>query len=333
MIVKESNISGFSVDRIKGLIDRIYPESVIALKLSKWTICPYAEKVITVEADDLLLGVSIIYKNPFLFDQGGLCAFGNLEFIDNKEVAELLFRGIEKCATSLNATQLVGPMNGSTWFDYRLSHPSNSPLFLGENTHPAYYASLIEELGFNSIAKFYSAKDETEFFNFSKLKFTTEIFAKKGMTIRRLSESNFEEDLIQIYSLSNSAFSSNFLFAPIEQEDFLKLYLPLKNYIDFNYSKVVVEGENIIAFLLVIPNHLSPNKEPIIKTVARHPNKKYQGAGGLLINDFKYYATQNENEKCIHAFMHEENDSTLISNKFNGQRIRNYTLYSKTLTK
>lgn len=331
MEIKKYEIAEFSVDRLNGLLQRIYPEALVPIKLSKWTIAPFAEKIITVESDGELLGISVIYKHPFLFEKESICTFGNLEFIDDSDVAIRLFNAIEETSSNLDALQIIGPMNGSTWFDYRISHPSKEPLFLGENTHPAYYSERLKELWYTSIAQFYSAKDDTKYDDQKKLNRLIEFFNAKGMFMRPLSKDHFEEDLIKIHSLCNEAFASNFLFAPIAQHDFIELYLPLKNFIDFNYSKVVTEGDEIVAFFLVIPNLLSHNKELIIKTVARHPDRKYQGIGSYLVADFKYHSTQNHQEECIHAFMHEDNDSTLISNRFNGEIIRHYSLYSKTL--
>ncbi|TAG95570.1 MAG: hypothetical protein EAZ20_00225 [Bacteroidetes bacterium] len=74
------------------------------------------------------------------------------------------------------------------------------------------------------------------------------------------------------------------------------------------------------------------NKTLIIKSIARHSAKMWQGLGHVIGNILYRNAKKNGFTKIIHAFMRENGYSTQISKNYSGEIYKNYALYGKSLS-
>ena len=83
--------------------------------------------------------------------------------VEDDHISNFFLDHIIKEAKKLNYGFLIGPMNGSTWDNYRFSLHNNFNNFLLEPYHPVYYNQQFLSAGFKPIAH-YSSRMNTDFF-------------------------------------------------------------------------------------------------------------------------------------------------------------------------
>ena len=256
--------------------------------------------------------------------------FGFFEAENNLESVKFLFNQVKTYAKSKGYDYLIGPINGSTWKKYRITLPSNNPPFLLDNYNKPYYAELLENCGFETIATYTSSICRNLNKDYSRLEKFSSIFEKKGIKIRKFNPENFEEDIRKIYNISLNSFVNNFLYTPIEFEDFYKMYEPAKSFLNPEW---VLLAENMddeaIAFIFGFDNLYNKNKKSlVIKTLAQISDYKYRGIGSYLVEYLHQKAQLAGYDNIIHALMHKNNVSTNI---LSGELYHKYKLYGVKL--
>jgi hypothetical protein len=280
---------------------------------------------------DKLNGRIAIYHNPVLSRSNNTWVLGQYEAINDDKVVNLIFDKIEKLAKLYNVTTLIGPMNGSTWFNYRLPQSSNQ-LFFTEEASKDYYKEHFNKVGFSPIASYFSAKDTGINYTLG-IDDLIEKFYKKGLTIRNINLDDFENELTRLYLLISESFKKNKFYSPIAYQVFLNKYLSLKSIINPNYFLIAEdENKNIIGFFMCLHDFYNQKEKTLIaKTIARSPLKEWAGLGSVLSESIMIRAKKDGYQSIIHAFMQDENHSTNLSNKTTHNIINKYHLYEKSL--
>ncbi len=157
-----------------------------------------------------------------------------------------------------------------------------------------------------------------------------------GIGWRALRGEHFEDELRQIHSLALESFRQNFLYSPIEVDDFLALYRDLRPFIRPELVFLLEQRGRLVGFLFGIPDYLQGHKgAPIdtvlLKTLALHPGLRGQGLGRLMVARFHEAADRLGYRRVIHALMHEDNHMLRIS-RHTARPIRQYTLYARPLS-
>jgi hypothetical protein len=275
----------------------------------------------------------VIYNNPELRHNGkSTIAFGNYECIDDPEIARALFEEIQKATVSANAESLIGPMNGSTWDTYRLGKFDSDETFFLEPYNPVYYHEQFLNAGFETIAKYISNRDDSNHLRNDRTENAKKYLLERGIIFRSIDLRNYKAELEKMYWFCMDAFQNNFLFTPIDGNDFISKYLKAEKYIDPQYV-IIAEDENsaICGFIFCLPNYIDKNQKGlIIKTLAKKPSIRYGGMGNILTSMVKERAKISGYDYLIHAFMHESNASKNLSAHFSGNTIREYHLYGKS---
>lgn len=284
--------------------------------------------------DDRAIATATLYSNSVLkVDEKPVALIGNFEalHVDCQE----LFRAIETDVANDKVGHLIGPMNGSTWQEHRFIVAHFGAPFLSEMTHPEYYHELWKHNNFETYQSYFSFKDTEISANDERLAKLERHFSGLNVQLRMIDLDNFKQELEQIYDLCILSFSSNVLYSEISQEEFISSYLPLKSMLKEDYIWIAEnEKQECLGFLFAFENKLNPTEnELIVKTIARHPSFRYSGLGSVLANQFMNKAIENKVSSVIHAFMHENNVSKNLSQRFNGHSIRRYELLSKKLSK
>jgi len=224
-------------------------------------------------------------------------------------------------------------MEGSTWNNYRFSNHNKFPNFFMEPYHHDYYTELFEAFGFKKIANYISVLDTDIKIETEKITKFESIFKKKGAHFRNLDISNLEDELYKIARFNNEAFSDNFLFTPIAEEDFVKKYLSYQKY--FNPDLIwIVEDESgaIQALSFSIKDYMNTKEESlIIKSLARRKDSAYRGIGTYLVHKTYQLANQQGYKSLIHAMMIQDNASVAISEKYSQMDYISYSLYGYEL--
>lgn len=292
----------------------------------------YLRHCIVAEQDGQQVGRLCIYDNPHLLHEGQpVLLFGNFECVNDASICAAMMACVEREARLLNRHFIIGPMNGSTWGDYRL--PVNAPVspFLTDLQQPVYYSQLLEYNGYKRGYKYYSNSSDI----------TADIVTDKnqhiqleqqGVRIRTIDLDRFEDELKPIYALSQAAFAPNLFYSPISESDFIKKYLPLHRFLDSRFILLAEKGDNLQAFAFAFPDiYLEANNRLIFKTLAKQP---YCMIKGLIDHMIKYLHEQAYNAgytKLVHAFMQEQNKSLIISGRYEGAVLREYALYVKNI--
>jgi len=291
--------------------------------------------VLFVNRAELPLGRLAIYENPFIrVATNNALILGNFECIADREVADLLFKEAERFAKENAYSSLIGPINGSTWDNYRIPLESEYPRFFTEEIFKNYYSKLFEEFNFEILTEYYSGI----IYNLNDIGNNSiqprETFTNSsGLKIRSISKENFVEDIEMIYHFCMDAFSKNYLFSPISKFYFVEKYLPLKQYIDPDYCLMVFDRDNnLVSFFFCLPDILNSGSSTlIVKTIAGKSGRNYAGVSSWLFRMIVEKAIQNGYTQIINAFMHKNNVSLNISRKYKSEVIRTYRLYVKKL--
>ena len=275
-----------------------------------------------------------IYNNPALYyqEQKAAC-IGNFECINDNAAAKALIEyASNRIQTDLKSPFTIGPMNGSTWDNYRFSNHHNNPNIFLEPDHHLYYNDLFLACGFQAISTYKSALDKQLQFDNPAIAMREQELLATGVVFTNIDLMNFEGELEKIFELSLSAFEKNFLYTPISWETFKKKYLEASKIMHPEHVILAEDqAKNCIGFMFCIDDlYNKSEKSLIVKTVARINKKEWSGLGNVLGNMITRRAAKEGYASMIHAFMIEEAFSNKLSSNFLGEVYKNYTLFGKS---
>lgn len=276
------------------------------------------------------VGRFAVYENPQLkYDDQVACCIGSYECVNDLEISQRLLSEAVKRAKELGYSYLLGPMEGSTWNNYRFSDHNDFPNFFMEPYHHAYYANQFKAFGFSVIGEYVSNIDEEVLVPNKDIDSFEEYYKARGAQFRFLRMDDLENDLRKIAHFSNDAFQHNFLFTPIDEEDFVKKYLSIKDYFDPALVMIVEDEHNEIEALSfsIKDYNESRGKSLIIKSLARRNDSKLRGIGAYLIQKTYQLARDNGYDNVIHAMMIKDNASKKISENYHGADYKSYSLF------
>lgn len=289
------------------------------------------EKLFVVKEDEKILArAAVIYNSGLNYKNYKTLQAGFFEAENNFDAVKFLFDEIKKYAKNNGYEYLTGPINGSTWKKYRITLPSNNLPFLMDNYNKPYYAKLFEDYGFETISNYTSSITSNLDKDYSRLEKFEKIFENKGVKIRKFNPGKFDEDIRKIYDVSVQSFVNNFLYTPVEFEEFYKMYEPVKNFLNPEWI-LIAEDEinNPVAFVFGFNNLFSKDKKSlVVKTLAQIPDYKYRGIGSYLTEFLHRKAFMAGYDNIIHALMHETNVS---ANILAGELYHEYKLYGVKL--
>ena len=311
-----------------------YPAGILKMCPPAEVNSKFLEACYVLMDGQVLLGRFALYFNKELKYAGlPTACIGNYECNANDEDAEQLLDHAFAEAKKRGAHYLLGPMNGSTWDNYRFSLHHDHPEFLMEAHHHLYYNKQFSDSGFEVVAKYFSAIDRKMVHDRPEVLAREKELLVSGMKIRNIDIANYRQELERLYPFITNAFRKNFLYSPIDKESFLDKYLEAGKFID---PEFVIIAENnareIIGVFFCVQDLLNRNeKHLIVKTIARHPAKEWTGLGHVMGNEITRRCVKKNFTAMIHAFLYEQGTSTTISKNFSGEIYKNYALYGKQL--
>ena len=284
--------------------------------------------------NDIPVARLAVYHNPHLFLEGRQAGcIGNYECENDSETARLILQKALERLKALNLSVVIGPMNGSTWDNYRFSTHHNAAPFLLEPYHHLYYNDQFHENGFEVISEYTSSFDTSLPHNLPELIAREQHFSALGVTIRSIDLTQFEQELECLYPFVTKAFQTNFLYTPVEWKQFRDKYKEAVKIINPNYVLIAEDKEKQpIGFVFAYQNlYCTTEKQLVIKTIARSYDKQWSGLGHVIANQVISNAKKDGFTALIHAFMIQEATSTAISRNFSGEVYKNYALYGREL--
>lgn len=229
----------------------------------------------------------------------------------------------------------VGPMNGNTWRRHRyvVSSEARGP-FLLEPRNPAEYPVWWRSAGFTELSHYTSSVIDLD----GRRVVSPVMKARledSGIVIRMLDPGRYEEELKLIHALSLKSFSSNFLYTPLDETEFLHAYAKVREHVEPDFVRIAERGGVPCGFLFGIRDLEAEarGEKPavIVKTLAVDPESRSAGLGSQLVDEVHAAAFEKGYTESIHAMEHESNTSRKLTARYGSRVFRNYALFSKLL--
>lgn len=288
------------------------------------------------DSGGMLVGRCSVWWNsvpPYPGEQVGLV--GHYEARDAETAAVLLAHAGEELVRK-GCTLAIGPMDGNTWRRYRfITRRGTEPPFFLEPDNPDDYPGHFLSAGFTPLARYYSNLDPDLGWSLAGAAKLEEKLKNEGVTFRPLKMDEFGKELDRIYELSVSGFLNNFLYSPIDRNEFLEMYSKVQAFVIPEFVWFAEQGDSPVGFIFAVPDMLrvgqgEPSDTVIFKSMAVLPAWNGKRIGSLFIAIVTEQARRKGFRRSIHALMHEENRSRLLSGH-HGVEIREYTLFSRRL--
>ena len=313
----------------------IYPEGSLRFRETENINTDFLNACFVLLVNEVPQARAALYFNPGLAYKGMKTAcVGNYECVDDRLIASQLIEFVVSEAWQNGAEFLIGPMNGSTWDNYRFSTHHDQPGFLLEPHHPLYYNQQFTDSGFKEISHYISSKDKVLKCDYPDVLKKEKELADAGVAIREIDLSDFEGELKKLYPLVISAFSDNFLYTQVDWETFRKKYMQAAQIISQEYVLIAEDREgNPIGFIFCYDDlYNQREKSLVVKTIARDSDKKWTGLGQVMANRILRLLKEKNYQSLIHAFMIQDGTSIPASRKFHGAHYKNYALYGKKIS-
>ena len=300
----------------------------------------------------VLASAALWWRGSLAGTVGRVGRIGHATWADADAGGALLAAAVERLAAE-GARHLVGPMDGSTWFGYRVVTDAapggvEAPRFVLEPWPEAVIGLAFRHAGFAPVAHYLSSRvarlpDES-----ARSAADLDRLRQRGVTVRPLRLAEPAAELEALHGLLLRAFAGNPYYAPLDLERFRALYGPLVARVDPNLV-LVAEAEGPVSgadrhpahgdrqpvgVLLAVPDAAQgmrgePVDTVVLKTLAVDPAWRREGLGGALTRAVHDAARRAGYRSAVHALMHVENPSTRIGAA--AVPIRRYALLGRDL--
>jgi hypothetical protein len=330
----KTNIGQRNFDLFSNFAPVTYKDVTKRLRSGNDPVSRHLEGCYILRKDKIIVGRFAFYENPELKFEGEPAAtIGSYECINDDEVSSVLIGHAKRIATEKGYSRLLGPMEGSTWNNYRFSHHNDFENFLMEPYHHTYYNKQFLKSGFESIADYFSNLSTKLQPNKKELKKQQQYLEEQGCTLRKLDMNDLENELNKLGQLSIEGFSDNFLYTPIELSEFTAKYIKMKDYFNPELIQIIEDrNKEIQAFVFGIQDfYCKKGNRMIIKSLVKKKDSKIKGMGGYLTSKVTNTALEIGFDEVVHALMIKNNQSLKISKNHDGDAYKSYSLYGMIL--
>lgn len=233
-------------------------------------------------------------------------------------------------------TLAVGPVDGSTWCNYRLvTEPGRRPPFFLEPQNPIDWPALFSKSGFAPLAHYFSAECRDLGRRDGRVERARARLEAAGVHLRPLRTEALEADFLKIHSLARVAFRDNPLYSEPTVDEFLADCRALAALVSHDFVLLAEHHQRPVGFILALPDLLQKQRgEPvdtlIVKTLAALPERGLAGLGQWLLSDVQQRAHAAGYRRAIHALVRDVGHLRRISTRW-ATPIRRYTLFARAL--
>jgi len=227
----------------------------------------------------------IIDHNYIEFHQEKVGFFGFLESISDVEVTGILLSRVAGWLKGHGMEKMAGPMNPSTNDECGLLvNGFDAPPCLMMPYNPPYYPNLLEGFGLKKAMDLYAYWLAQSFFLLDRLDRITERLRKREpqLHVRPINLRDFDNELKIVKGIYNQAWSKNWGFVPLTEEEINLLAKELKSLVVSDLVLFAYRGEEPVGFSVSLPDY---------NQVLKHLNGKIGLLGGLK---FLYYSRKIE---------------------------------------
>jgi len=242
--------------------------------------------------DDVIAGriVSIINHRHIEFHNEKAGFFGFFESIDDQKVADALLSKVSSELKKNGMEIMRGPMNFSTNEEcgFLFEGYDSSPMLMMPY-NPPYYNTLMENYGMKKAKDLFAYILDTPEELPIKIHRVAEIASKFGITVRQIDKNMFERDMKIFKEVYNSAWSKNWGFIPITDEELVFLGNNLKPVVVPDMTIIAEKDNEPIGFLGLLPDynfvlkHMKGKLNPLTIIKALYYSKKIKDLRMLLL--------------------------------------------------
>ncbi len=317
------------IDDIAKLPAEMFPDNFALQMESQYVNRLHLLHGYLLQDGDQLLGGIALYNNPghYLHNERACCA-GYFHCVNDVAAASQLIEAVKQDVAALGIRHLIGPMNGTTWENYRFRTSDEPPAFFLESPHPVYYNDLFMACGFLPIKTYYTYLVKPLRPMDERAKRREEQLMATGIQIRHINPEQYAEDMRKIYDLCLIAFKDNFLYTPYPWEAFIEKYRLLEGLNDPRMTLIAEHEGRAVGFVFMIEDYLCEDEKRVVfKTYAVHPGVKYAGLGAVISQRLTQDLLDMGYTSAIHAFVIEGSASENSSSK-DSEVYRTYKLYA-----
>lgn len=251
----------------------------------------------------------------------------------DQQALDARLQAAEVAGRNCGARFIIGPVCGDTWHSYRtvIQDSGAAPFFLepfmGKEDNYKDLTAVLSKRNYKIAAQFLSTAIPAGATD-GGARLITEI--APGLTIKSFSQASFLEQLEDIHRLSVLSFKNNYLYKEISRQDFIDLYLPLEKLLRKELITLVYDQEELVGLSLCLADPFEKERF-ILKTLVRHPAKKYAGLGRALVQESVRIAEREGFAEVVFALYKEDGSSAYIADFYPTRLIRRYALFSREL--
>ena len=184
--------------------------------------------------------------------------FGFFDCIDDQETADLLLNKASEWVKSEGGDRIIGPVNLSTNDTCGLLVQGfDSPPMAMMTYNAPYYEKLILN---NSLVKktdllaYEINVSDSNDRSVKLLEVLQKRLERSGVVIRKVNLKDFDNEVLKIRKIYNSAWDKNLGFVPFTDNEFNYLAKDLKMILDPNFCLVAEKDNELVGFILGIPD-------------------------------------------------------------------------------
>ena len=277
------------------------------------------------------------YRNPAIDEALGAptLLFGQPEVrLPRAELAAAV-AALPAEARARGCTQVLGPMDGSTWRSYRAVLERSGASFVGDLETHADLPEVLAKAGYRVTERYASTSLSRKAADRSIRDYRTHTCGRaEDVRLRPVTSADFLAEVEALYPLVTAAFSRNRLYSPIGREDFLALYRPLASVVRDGWLRVAEVDGRAVGFVLF----LEDPRGLVIKTLGRLPGDRLRAMGvaperlgaAMALRSFEHFLASGHG-RLVSALMHEANPSYARSLDFGGAVVARYGLFGREL--
>lgn len=230
----------------------------------------------------------------------------------------------------------LGPMNGSTWDDYRfVTDRGTAPRFFLEPDNDDGWPRQFARCGFTPVAHYYSALRADLRVEDPRLGRVGARLAREGVRVRSIDPSRLAEELHRLHTLVVTGFRNQPYFTPIGEQGFAQRFAALLPVLRADIALVAERSGTPVALFLALPDLEQVRRgervdTAIVKTVVALPGRACAGVAHLLAAQAAATAREAGFSRAIHALMRVGNASANWSAR-SSATLRRYALFGKPL--
>ena len=283
--------------------------------------------LLIVEKENKFLGRIAVYLNDH-YKNIGVAFLGAYECIEDRTVTHLLLSKAIKILDELNIKKVFGPIDGSTWNNYRFKENNNQHFFMEPN-QPNWYPKQWEDFGFKNFQSYQSRILDLPTFKTDHVQGLREELEEKNITFRKLDLNDLDNELTVLIKFNENAFRNAVLYSPADKAAFIKNYKTILALADQDLILLAEYEKELVGFIFMLPDFNDPQKETcVLKTLAKKKGKRFNKLGWFLSHNAQLIAKNKGYKKVIHALMVDGNPSIRLSMLEKSKLHGTYKLYS-----